>query len=80
MLEPHPTSASSTLTPSIPCLKDAFREGSVQCEPPRTYVKSTLQKSIYLLSLCEDVGREGSMRFDVLEPPRSGALLHPAHL
>ena len=29
VLQPHPTSAYSTLTPSIPC-KDAVREGSVQ--------------------------------------------------
>ena len=29
VLEPHPTSAYSTLTPSIPC-KAAVREGSVQ--------------------------------------------------
>ena len=33
VLEPHPTSAYSTLTPSIPC-KDAVREGSVQSNHP----------------------------------------------
>ena len=33
VLEPHPTSAYSTLTPSIP-FKDAGREGSVQSNHP----------------------------------------------
>ena len=38
-------------------------------EPPRIRVKE-LYKPCYL---CEDVVREGSMRFDVLEPPRTSA-------
>ena len=33
VLEPHPTSADSTLTPSSPC-KEAVREGSVQANHP----------------------------------------------
>ena len=34
VLEPHPTSAASTLTPSSPC-KEAVREGSVQLNHPK---------------------------------------------
>ena len=68
VLEPHPTSAYSTLHSLYPLQRcSQIRFGRV--EPPRIRVKE-----LYIpCYLCEDVVREGSMRFDVLEPPRTGA-------
>ena len=69
MLEPPRTSAYYTLHTLYPLKRCSWRRfGTV--EPPRTRVKE-----VYIpCYLCEDEVREGSMRFDVLEPPRTGAL------
>ena len=68
MLEPPRNSAYFTLHTLYPLKRYSWRKfGTV--EPPRTRVKE-----VYIpCYLCEDEVREGSMRFDVLEPPRTGA-------
>ena len=68
VLEPPRTGSYCTLNTFYPLKRCSWRRfGPV--EPPRTYVKE-----LYIpCYLCEDVVREGSMRFDVLEPPRTGA-------
>ena len=45
VLEPHPTSAYSTLAPSIPC-KDAVRGGSIQSNHPELMEKKSIHLAI----------------------------------
>ena len=55
-------------TRAIPC-KDVVRECSVQSNHPEL-----VRKKVYIpCYLCENVVREGSMRFDVLEPHPTSA-------
>ena len=68
MLEPHRTGAYCTLHTLYPLKRCSWRRlGTV--EPPRTRVKE-----VYIpCYLCEDVVREGSMRFDGLESHQTSA-------
>ena len=68
MCSPARTGAYCTLHTLYP-LKRCSQRRFGPVEPPRTRVKE-----LYIpCYVCEDVVREGSMRFDLLEPPRTSA-------
>ena len=72
-IEPHRTFSNYILT-EIARYIDFFHKSSGWFD--WTEPSLTISLQVYIPSyLCEDVDREGSMRFDVLEPPRTGANL-----